>query len=85
MEYLYNSRGGCCSYAKSRPVDALEIRQTLSGAYQFLSATPPLLFLRHTVVLISRVETTRAFELKATSRSTERARVEVGRSGAGNL
>jgi hypothetical protein len=84
MEYLYNSRGGCCSYAKGRPVDALEIRQTLSGAYQFLSATPPLLILRHSGPHFP-AETPRAFELKATSRSTERARVEVGRSGAGNL
>jgi len=31
MEYLYNPLGGRCSYAIGRPVNALEIRLTLSG------------------------------------------------------
>jgi hypothetical protein len=40
MEYLYNSGGGRCSYAKSRPVIALEIRLTLSWVPLSFCASP---------------------------------------------
>lgn len=35
MEYLYGPSGGRCSYAKSLPVDALEICLTQGGSVIF--------------------------------------------------
>jgi hypothetical protein len=45
QENLLSSSGGCCSYAKSYPVEALEIRLTLSRETVFLVQCFAVLFL----------------------------------------
>jgi hypothetical protein len=58
MEYLYNFGWGSLSYAKSRPVIALEIRLTLSRVPLSFYASPMLSSVRMCVWVVVSHETT---------------------------